>query len=184
MLIENVNLILDELMRTFSAIDEEQVNVLTRQILEADQVFVTGVGRVLLSMQSVVKRLNHLGVRAYYVGQIDEPAATKRDLLIVVSNSGESLIPVGIARKAASLGVPVTYIGSNPMSTAGRLASSHVRIPVTSKVSEDNLIVSRQPMTSLFEQAVLLLGDAIAMAILEKRGLDRKETWHCHANLE
>ena len=41
-----------------------------------------------------------------------------------------------------------------------------------------------QPMTSLFEQSLLLLGDIVAKMIIERRGLDMKALWRYHANLE
>ena len=39
-------------------------------------------------------------------------------------------------------------------------------------------------MTSLFEQAVLLVGDVLAKMIVERRQLDMKSLWQYHANLE
>lgn len=39
-------------------------------------------------------------------------------------------------------------------------------------------------MTSLFEQSLLLFGDMLAMAIIERRGLDMDRLWQYHANLE
>ena len=45
-------------------------------------------------------------------------------------------------------------------------------------------IDSCQPMTSLFEQSVLLLGDVLAKMIIERKQLDMKGLWQYHANLE
>lgn len=181
---KNLDLILEEIAAVFQNLDITQIKELADAITKADKVFVTGVGRVLLSLEAFVKRLNHIGIRAYYVGQIDEPCATKRDLLVAVSNSGESLVPVGVAKKAASLGVPVAYIGSNRDSSVGKTASLSVLVPVASKLRETGRIQSSQPMTSLFEQVVLLLGDAIVMAIIEQEKLKPEDFWGCHANLE
>ena len=49
--------ILDELSRTLASIDTESLERLSQEILKADQVFFIGVGRVLLSLQSVCKGL-------------------------------------------------------------------------------------------------------------------------------
>jgi len=43
---------------------------------------------------------------------------------------------------------------------------------------------SQQPMTSLFEQSLLLVGDAIAMSMVRKRDIDLDSLWEYHANLE
>lgn len=177
--------VLDELRRTLDSIDPDSLERLTQAILEADQVFFVGVGRVLLSLQSVCKRLAHLGIRAHYVGEITEPAITKNDLLIVGSGSGASLFPLGIAKKArAAADCTIVHIGSNPNSEMKDIADFMVRIPVRTKFYLEDEIDSCQIMTSLFEQAVLLVGDVLAKMIVERRQLDMKSLWQYHANLE
>lgn len=177
--------VLDELKRTLDSIDPASVEQLAQAILEADQVFFVGVGRVLLSLQCVCKRLAHLGIRAHYVGEITEPAITENDLLIVGSGSGASLFPLGIAKKARSaVGCRIVHIGSNPNSEMKDIADFMVRIPVRTKFYLEDEIDSCQIMTSLFEQSVLLLGDILAKIIVEQRQLDMKALWQYHANLE
>lgn len=177
--------VLDELKRTLDSIDPASVERLAQAILEADQVFFVGVGRVLLSLQCVCKRLAHLGIKAHYVGEITEPAITKNDLLIVGSGSGASLFPLGIAKKARSaVDCKIVHIGSNPNSEMKDIADFMVRIPVRTKFYLEDEIDSCQIMTSLFEQSVLLLGDILAKIIVEQRQLDMKALWQYHANLE
>lgn len=158
---------------------------LCQEILAADQVFFVGVGRVLLSLQSVCKRLAHLGIKTHYVGEITEPAITKNDLLIVGSGSGASLFPLGIAKKArAAVDCKIVHIGSNPNSEMKDICDFMVRIPVRTKFYLEDEIDSCQPMTSLFEQTLLLVGDILAKMIIEERNLDMKSLWQYHANLE
>ena len=177
--------VLDELNRTLNSIDPASLERLADEILAADQVFFVGVGRVLLSLQSVCKRLAHLGIKAHYVGEITEPAITKNDLLIVGSGSGASLFPLGIAKKARSAAdCRIVHIGSNPNSEMKEIADFMVRIPVRTKFYLDDEIDSCQPMTSLFVQSLLLVGDILAKMIIEHRKLDMKGLWQYHANLE
>ena len=177
--------VLEELSRTLNSIDPASLERLADEILAADQVFFVGVGRVLLSLQSVCKRLAHLGIKAHYVGEITEPAITKNDLLIVGSSSGASLFPLGIAKKARSAAdCRIVHIGSNPNSEMKEIADFMVRIPVRTKFYLDDEIDSCQPMTSLFEQSLLLVGDILAKMIIEHRKLDMKGLWQYHANLE
>ncbi|MBD5559161.1 MAG: sugar isomerase [Clostridia bacterium] len=182
---ENCDAVLDELRRTVESIDPAQLERLMEAILGAGQVFFVGVGRVLLSLQAICKRLAHLGIKAHYVGEITEPAIGPADLLIVGSGSGASLFPLGIARKAReSVDCTIAHIGSNPDSPMKEVADFMVRIPVRSKLYLDDEIESVQPMTSLFEQALLIVGDILAKMIIEYRHLDMKGLWRCHANLE
>lgn len=39
-------------------------------------------------------------------------------------------------------------------------------------------------MTSLFEQCLLLLGDSIALMMVEEKAIDMHSLWQYHANLE
>jgi 6-phospho-3-hexuloisomerase len=178
------NSIVTEISATLSAVSETQVDALTRQIIGADRVFFVGVGRVLLSLQAVAKRLAHLGIDTVIVGQITEPAITASDLLIVGSGSGESAIPLAIAAKAKSHGAQVAHIGANPASSMSQYTDVFVLIPVQTKFSSGTEVTSVQPMTSLFEQCLLLLGDAIALSLIDAQGLDLTSLWQHHANLE
>lgn len=177
--------VLHELGRTLASIDPASLERLADEILKAEQVFFVGVGRVLLSLQSVCKRLAHLGIRTHYVGEITEPAITKNDLLIVGSGSGASLFPLGIAKKARSaVDCRIVHIGSNPNSEMKEICDFMVRIPVRTKFYLEDEIDSCQPMTSLFEQSLLLVGDILAKMIIERQNLDMKGLWQYHANLE
>lgn len=59
-----------------------------------------------------------------------------------------------------------------------------VRIPVRTKCYLEDEISSSQPMTTLFEQSLLLLGDIIAKMIVERKNINMDSLWRCHANLE
>lgn len=176
--------ILRECERALNAVPAQDTEALIRTVTEAEQIFFVGVGRVMLSLEAIAKRWAHLGLRTHVVGEITEPAITERDILIVGSGSGESLIPVAIARKAVSLGAKVVYIGSNMDSTVAGLAALTVRIPVKTKLNRPDEIESCQPMTSLFEQSLLLYGDTVASLIAHARGTDLDALWRTHANLE
>jgi len=173
-----------ECAQAMSRIDDEAGELLIEAVLNADKVFFVGVGRVLLSLQAICKRLAHLGIDAHYVGEITEPAISSKDLLIVGSGSGETLFPVAITKKAKDIGAKVAWIGSNDESTIALLADYVIRIPVQTKLNREDEMKSEQPMTSLFEQSLLLFGDSIAKVIIEKKQLDMRSLWRYHANLE
>ncbi len=177
--------VLDELERALGSIDPASLERLKDDILSADQVFFVAVGRVMLSLQSTCKRLAHLGIKAHYIGEITEPHLNENDLLIVGSGSGSSLFPVAIARKAReTVNCRIVHIGSNPDSVMKELADYMVRIPVRTKLYLDDEIDSCQPMTTLFDQSLLLLGDILAKMIIEEKQLDMKALWRYHANME
>ena len=178
------SLVISECSQALQAIDEEKIAEYLDILLHAKRVFFVGVGRVLLSLEAVAKRYAHLGIDTVIVGQITEPAITPDDVLIVGSGSGETMFPAGIARKAKAIGAKVVHIGSNPNSGLKEIADLFVRIPVESRAKAPDEIHSEQPMTSLFEQSLLLFGDATALMIIQEKQLDLKKLWEFHANLE
>ena len=177
-------LVLDEIHGALCAVDRAQVEALLDALQAADKVFFVGVGRVMLSLQAIAKRLNHLGIEAHCVGDINEPAITDRDILIVASGSGESVIPVAIARIAHRHGATIVHIGSNPHSSLAAITRLFVRIPVQTKLGLPGEMPSRQVMSSLFEQTLYILGDTVALMLVDRRQLVIKDLWAFHANLE
>ena len=181
----NYRLILGEIDQVLARVDPMQVDRLVDAILAAEKVFAVGVGRVLLSLQAIVKRLNHLGVPAWFVGEINEPAISRQDLLIIASGSGETVVPVAIAQVAKRHGAKIAHIGSNTNSSLASLTDLFVRIPVRTKLDLPDEIFSRQIMSSLFEQALLVLGDAVSLSIAERKDIGNiGSLWRHHANLE
>lgn len=176
--------ILEECKTALGKVKEDDVKQFMDLLLQAEKVFFIGVGRVKLAVEAFAKRLAHLGIATYIVGQITEPAMTDKDILVVASGSGESLIPVAIAHKAKQIGGKVVHLGSNPQSSLAPLTDLMVRIPVQTKLYLADEIQSQQPMSSLFEQTLLLLGDTIAKMIVEKEQIELKSLWQFHANLE
>lgn len=181
---KNVDLALDECRKILLAVNEDDTYTLIKKLTEADKVFFVGVGRVMLSLKAVAKRLAHIGIKTHIVGEITEPAIKKGDILIAASGSGESIFPKEIAKKAKALGAEVIMIGSNRESTLAKTADFMVRVPTNTKMKCEDEIKSQQIMTSLFEQFLLLYGDIIAKIIVEQKNIDMDALWECHANLE
>ena len=181
---EACNRILDECTQMLARIDPKQTEEFIELLCGARRVFFIGVGRVMLSLEAMAKRLAHLGIETHIVGDINEPAFGTEDLLVVASGSGESIVPVAIAKKAKSIGGKIVHIGSNPVGTVAQLADLQVRIPAQTKLALPDEFHSNQAMTSLFEQTLMLLGDVVAKMIIDRKELDMKGLWQYHANLE
>lgn len=177
-------LVIKECSDALSNVDKNNVEKFIEMILKANKVFLIGVGRVKLELAAFAKRLAHLGIQSYMVGDITEPAMTPDDILIVGSGSGESLVPVAIAKKAKQLGGKIIHIGSNPQSSLAPITDLMIRIPVQTKLYLKDEIVSKQPMSSLFEQSLLLFCDIVAIMIVDQKHIELKKLWNYHANLE
>ena len=98
------NLVISEIQKSLFNVPDTQTKKLINEILKAKKVFLVAVGRVNLSLQCFGKRLSHLGIEVELVGSLTEKPATKKDLLLVASGSGESIVPLEVARKAKNIG--------------------------------------------------------------------------------
>lgn len=179
-----IDLNLFEINNVLSYLKTDQIKLLIQKILYSNNIFFVGVGRMLLSAQTICKRLNHLDINAFYVGQIDEPRFTSSDLLIVCSGSGETAFPVVIANKAKKLGGYIAYIGNNDRSTIGKNADLKVIIPEVYYSEEKVLRKSKLLMSTLNEQTLMILGDVISLVISNLKEFDQSDNWFRHANLE
>ena len=177
-------LVLHELTLSLSAVDPQQTEALLQSILGARKVFVVGVGRVMLMLQAFAKRLNLLGVQTYYVGEINEPAITQDDLLLFGSGSGESAFPAVISKVAQKYHPRMGYIGSNVNSTIAAACDFIVRLPCRTKLALPDEITSQQPMSSLFEQTLLLYLDTVSLMLIRRQNIVLADLWQKHANLE
>ena len=64
------------------------------------------------------------------------------------------------------------------------MANVTVKLEAPSKTKMINDIVSVQPMTSLNEQCLAILFDAIVLKIMDKIGENHESMWKRHSNLE
>ena len=101
---ETKNIALKELNLTLSKVDEKEVESFTNLLLDAKRVFVMGAGRSMLMIQAFAKRLRHLGIESYVVGETTIPAIGEKDLLVAASGSGETLTTINIVRLAKKPG--------------------------------------------------------------------------------
>lgn len=181
---ESRSLVLDELTRSLAYVKPEEFNRLLDEIMLPRRVLAVGVGRVLISMKAWVKRLVHLDIDINYVGSETERPVDTGDLLIVASSSGESMFPAGIAKIARQKGAKVAYIGCTPDSTAAGLSDFKLILPGRTKFARTGEFVSVQPMSTLFEQQLYLLGDILTLEVMHRKGWSETDIKNRHANLE
>lgn len=174
--------IIDEVDNVIKNIDAKEVDTLVDEIVTAEKVFIIGVGRVFLSAQCFAKRLNHLGIETHVVGSVNEKPITNKDLLLVASGSGESIVPLVIAKKAKAFNARIGIITSARMSSIKDVSDFAVHLQCPTKTNQN--MGSVQPMSTLFDQTLHIFGDTVALLIQQKKGIKNDELWKYHANLE
>lgn len=150
----------------------------------APRIFVLGAGRSGLALRMTAMRLMHLGLDVHVVGETTTPAIAKGDLLLVASGSGATSGIVRAAETASTVGASIVAITTDSSSPLARLAGTGtVVVPAAAKLDRSGA-VSRQYAGSLFEQTVVLIGDALFHALWARSGRDADELWPRHSNLE
>ena len=177
--------VLREIEETLRELDQSNITYFLKQIMDAQRIFIAGVGRTGLVMKCFAMRLMHLGINVQILGDITTTAVSKNDLLLIGSGSGETGSLVSISKKAHNLGINILLITINPDSSIGDLAQACLKIPAPSpKLSQKHEKSSIQPMGSLFEQTLLLTLECIAGMIMQEKKLDSESMFLNHANLE
>ena len=165
-----------DLHQAMARIDGAAVASLEQTIAAANAIFIFGAGRSLLMLKAFAMRLMHIGLQVHVVGDVVTPALQKGDLLLLASASGET----------KQLGGTVALLTIFPESTLGKLADVVVRLPAyTDKLPDgpDN-VKGILPGGSLFEEAVMVLGDAMIVNLAQSTGYRLTKGFALHANLE
>ena len=137
------------------------------------RVVVSGMGKSGLVGKKIAATLASTGTPAFFLHPAearhgDLGMVTERDVIIAISNSGETDELVGLIPFLKRFRVKLISMTGNPASTIAK--SSDVTLDVS--VKEEACPMGIVPTAST--TAAMALGDAIAVSLLVKRGLDEK----------
>lgn len=180
---QNLHQIISEHTKLAEALDYRDFETVIDNIRDARTLFLTASGRSGFSMRSIAMRMMHLGFKTYFVGDTTTPAIQAGDLLWAASGSGTTGAIVRAAEKARQAGAHILAITTNPDSTLATLADTHLLVPAAEKEDHGGER-SKQYAGSLFEQSLLLIGDAIFMELWKMDGSPAQTLWKRHANME
>jgi arabinose-5-phosphate isomerase len=138
------------------------------------KVVVTGMGKSGLICQKIAGTLASTGTPAIFLHAAegfhgDLGVLTRQDVVIAVSNSGETEEVNRILPIIKRMGIPLIAITGNPDSTLGR----HGDIVIDTGVKEEACLMNLVPTAST--TAALVMGDALAVVLLEKRGFQEED---------
>lgn len=161
----------------------EQLEQVASLLSGAERVFVHGAGRSGLALRMTAMRLMHLGLRVHVVGDVTTPAIAPGDVLLTASGSGTTGGIVRAAESAVDAGARVAAITTASDSPLATIASAVIVVPAADKLDRSGR-ASAQYSGGLFEQVVVLTGDALFHALWKRGGESADELWPRHANLE
>ena len=134
------------------------------------RVIVTGMGKSGIIGRKIAATLASTGTPSYFLHPAegvhgDLGMVARGDVVLALSNSGETDEVLAILPPLKRLGVPIVLLTGNPSSTLAR----QCEVVLDVSVSEEACPMNLAPTSST--TAALAAGDALAMALLELRGL-------------
>ncbi|HVY81741.1 MAG TPA: KpsF/GutQ family sugar-phosphate isomerase [Steroidobacteraceae bacterium] len=143
------------------------------------RVVVSGMGKSGHIAGKIAATLASTGTPAFFLhpaeaGHGDLGMITKLDVVLAISNSGETQELVVLLPHLKRLGVPLIVMTGKPGSALGKAANVVLDVSVPAEACPLNLA----PTAST--TATLAMGDALAVALLEARGFTERDFAHSH----
>ncbi len=134
------------------------------------RVIVTGIGKSGLIGRKIAATLASTGTPAYFLHPAegvhgDLGMVAREDVVVALSNFGETDEVLALLPALKRLGIPLVLLTGAPASTLARQADIVIDVGVAEEACPMNLA----PTSST--TAALAMGDALAMALLDLRGL-------------
>ena len=143
------------------------------------KIAVVGMGKSGLICKKIAATLSSTGSPAYFLHAAeamhgDVGLLAPSDVVLIVSKSGETAEILQIVNITKRLGLPIIAFSGNPGSTLSR----HADVSLDVSVVEEACPLGLAPTTST--AAALAMGDALAMALMERKGFRKEDFASVH----
>jgi arabinose-5-phosphate isomerase len=161
----------DALRTLAEALDGEFTRAVATVLAAKGRVIVSGMGKSGHIARKIAATLSSTGTPAHFVHPAeashgDLGAITRQDVLLMLSWGGETAELSDLITYAKRYGIPLIGIASNPDSTLMQAADVKLLLPHAPEACPMGLA----PTTST--TVMLGLGDALAVALMERKGFD------------
>lgn len=153
---------MEELRQTVAMIDREELKKILDVINNADTVLMAAVGNTIPVAMDGAYKLNQIGIRAMSTPVWETELGysynlTDKDVVVAISNSGESTGVIQILEAAKSRGAVAISITNNARSSVAELSTYHITTATREKLFLDGYCFSRVSATMVIEIIYLLL---------------------------
>jgi 6-phospho-3-hexuloisomerase len=180
---DRIEMAIDEIKAPLLKMDGDAVGRLADEALAARRIVIYAMGRELLSLRAFGMRLVHHGLDAHIAGDVTALPVTKGDLVIISAGPGDLAMAEAMAGLVRKSGARLAVITAQPQGTVPRMADSVYVIPAQT-MADDIGSVSILPMGTVYEIAMLIFVDLVAVQIRESTGQSLDDVRARHFNLE
>ncbi len=143
------------------------------------KVIVTGVGKSGNIGAKIAATLSSTGTPAFFANPLDVfhgdlGAMTKDDVVLALSNSGQTDELLRFIPMVLHMNIPIIGMSANPKSLLAKYSTTHIKVWVEKEACPLNLA----PTSST--TAALVMGDALAIALMEVRKFRPKDFAQFH----
>ena len=158
----------DALMGLIPQIDDNFDNAVELIFRCHGKVIVTGVGKSGHIGAKIAATLSSTGTPSFFINPLDVfhgdlGVMTKEDVVLAISNSGQTDELLRFIPMVLHMEIPIVGMSGNPSSLLAKYSTYHINVSVTKEACPLNLA----PTSST--TATLAMGDALAVALMEKR---------------
>jgi arabinose-5-phosphate isomerase len=160
-------------------LDERFIEAVRLILGATGRVVVTGVGKSGLVARKIASTLASTGTPALFLHPVegahgDVGVLLRGDVLVIVSRSGTSEELIALLPSVRRLEIPIVAITGVSQSPLGRAAKAVLDVGVSEEACPHDLT----PTSS--STAALVMGDAVAMALLHSRGFEAEDFARLH----
>ena len=143
------------------------------------KVIVTGVGKSGHIGAKIAATLSSTGTPSFFINPLDVfhgdlGVMTRDDVVLAISNSGQTDELLRFIPMVLHMEIPIIGMSGNPQSLLAKYSSCHLNVSVKKEACPLNLA----PTSST--TATLAMGDALAVALMEKRNFRPQDFAHFH----
>ena len=169
----------DALLALIPQIDEEFERAVQMILSCKGKVIVTGVGKSGHIGAKIAATLSSTGTPSFFINPLDVyhgdlGVMTKDDVVLALSNSGQTDELLRFIPLLQHMQVPIISMTGNPQSLLAKYSNAHIKVWVEKEACPLNLA----PTSST--TAALAIGDALAIALMEVRGFKPRDFAQFH----
>ena len=158
----------EALLELIPQLDEEFDKAIEMIYQCKGKVIVTGVGKSGHIGAKIAATLSSTGTPSFFINPLDVfhgdlGVMTKDDVVLAISNSGQTDELLRFIPMVLHMQIPIIGMSGNPQSLLAKYSTCHINVSVKKEACPLNLA----PTSST--TATLAMGDAIAVALIEKR---------------
>lgn len=164
----------DAVLKLKDRINNNLEEAISAVINSKGRVIVTGMGKSGLIGRKIAATLSSTGTPSYFLHPAesthgDSGIITREDVVIAISNSGETTELLNLLPLIKRFEVPLIVLAGNQNSTLGKCADIYFDI----SVEKEACPLGKAPTAST--TATLAMGDALAVCLLKQRGFSTED---------